>query len=137
MPMEGGDMRGRRWLVLMSCSFVMMFASSVARAAGGGSIDSGTIRFVGAIVEPTCSAVITSSDLNAVIGDVHTHQSLQRSCSEPATAGGAASAYRPYDVDVVHLSTSESDRVLNYFANYVRASRPGSADPVLVTQTYE
>ncbi|WP_333680234.1 hypothetical protein [Dyella sp.] len=44
---------------------------------------------------------------------------------------------RPYEVDVVHLSSSESDHVLNYFANYVRAAQPASADPVLVTQTYE
>jgi len=130
-------MRGRRWLVLVSCSAVMMFASSVARAGGGGMIDGGTIRFVGAVVEPTCSAVITPGDLNQAASSARAQHPSQRSCSDSTATGAAASNYRPYDVGVVHLSHSEPDQVLSYFANYVRASQPGLADPVLVTQTYE
>jgi hypothetical protein len=49
----------------------------------------------------------------------------------------ATNPSRIYAVTVARLSNSESDRVLAYFDNYVRAERPGSADPVLVTQTYE
>ncbi|GGA26471.1 hypothetical protein [Dyella nitratireducens] len=126
-------MRGARWLVLAGCSVAMVFASSAVRAGGGGTIEGGTITFVGSIVEPTCSAVTTTGDLNQVISTAQVHPSLQRSCSGTS----ATNASRPYEVDVVHLSSAESDHVLNYFANYVRAAQPASADPVLVTQTYE
>jgi type 1 fimbria pilin len=132
-------MRGQRLLVLAACSVAMMFASSVVKAGGGGTIDGGIIRFVGAVVEPTCSAVVVPEDVNQAVAAGRTHQSLQRSCSAPTTAGVATVTdnSRPYDVNVVHLSSSESDHVLNYFANYVRAAQPGTADPVLLTQTYE
>lgn len=132
-------MRGARWLVLVGCSVAMVFAAPVVRAGGGGTIEGGTITFVGAVVEPTCSVVGTAGDLNLVVSAAQTRPSLQRSCSNAATTAATASANvsRPYEVDVVRLSGSESDRVLNYFANYVRAAQPGSANPVLVTQTYE
>lgn len=132
-------MRGQRLLVLAACSVAMMFASSVAKAGGGGTIDGGTIRFVGAVVEPTCSVVTASGDVSLVLSAAQKHQSLQGNCSAPATAGAASvtDSSRPYDVDVVHLSGSEPDQVLKYFAKYVRAAQPGSADPVLLTQTYQ
>jgi type 1 fimbria pilin len=112
----------------------MAFGSSAVRAGG-----SGTITFVGAVVEPTCSVVASTDELNVVVSAAQLHPLLQRNCSEAAaaTATTNASVSRPYEVDVVHLSASEPDRVLNYFANYVRAAQSGSADPVLVTQTYE
>lgn len=130
-------MRAQRWIVLASCSVAMLFASSAVRAGGGGTVDSGTISFVGAVVEPTCSAVVTPDELNRIAGAAQTHSSTQRSCSAPSTEGAVTDAYRPYDVEVVHLSNAEPDHVLSYFANYVRAAQPGSADPVLMTQTYE
>lgn len=130
-------MRGPHWFVLASCSVAMMFASSAAKASGGGTIEGGTITFVGAVVEPTCSVAGMHDDVRLVVSAAQTHPSLQRSCSDPTTTGAVANASRPYDVDVVHLSGSESDRVLKYFANYVRAAQPSSADPVLLTQTYE
>jgi type 1 fimbria pilin len=112
----------------------MVFASPVATAGGGG-----TITFVGAVVEPTCSVAGTPGDLNQVVSAAQVHPALQRSCSESVatTAATASTNARPYEVNVVHLSETESDQVLKYFANYVRAAQPGSADPVLLTQTYE
>ena len=130
-------MRGLRWFVLASCSVAMVFASSAVRAGGGGTIEGGTITFVGAVVEPTCSVAVMPVDLNLVVSAAQIHPSLQRSCSDTTATSATANASRPYDVDVVRLSDSEPDRVLNYFANYVRAAQPSSANPVLVTQTYE
>lgn len=130
-------MRGARWLVLAACSAAMAFGSSAVRAGGSGTIEGGTITFVGSVVEPTCSAVTTIGDLSLVVSTAQMHPSLQRSCAGPAASAATANVSRPYEVNVVHLSGSESDRVLNYFATYVRAAQPASADPVLVTQTYE
>lgn len=130
-------MHGARWLVLVGCSVAMVFASPAVRAGGGGTIEGGTITFVGAVVEPTCSVLTASGDLNQVLGAAQAHPSVQRSCSTITATAAATNVSRPYEVDVVHLSGAEPDRVLNYFANYVRTAQPASADPVLVTQTYE
>jgi type 1 fimbria pilin len=130
-------MRGLRWFVLAGCSVAIVFASFAAKAGGGGTIEGGTITFVGVVVEPTCSAVVTPGDMDLIVNDAQGHPSLQRSCSGTMATGSVASAARPYAVDVVHLSTSESDQVLRYFASYVRAAQPISANPVLITQTYE
>jgi len=129
-------MRGMRLFVLASCSVAMMLVPFAARAGGGGTIEGGTITFVGAVVEPTCSVAATLADLDLVVGAAQAHPSMQRNCSDVAATSAATNA-RPYDVNVVHLSTSESDQVLRYFASYVRTAQPASADPVLVTQTYE
>jgi len=105
---------------------------SVARAGGGGTVDSGTIRFAGAVVEPTCSIASMQGVLN-----VASSTTVQQNCAgQAATTDATSSASRPYEVNVVHLSGSESDQVLRYFAGYVRAAQ-ASADPMLVTQTYE
>jgi len=130
-------MRAQRWIVLASCSVAMLFASSAVRAGGGGNVESGTISFVGAVVEQTCSAVAVPDEMDQFVSAAQAHPSIQRSCSAPSTTGVATDTYRPYDVAVVHLSRAEPDQVLRYFANYVRAARPGAADPVLLTQTYE
>jgi hypothetical protein len=127
-------MRGQRWFALVSCSVAMMVASTAVRAGGGGTVDSGTITFSGAVVEPTCSAV---AGIRGTVIAATQAQPFQASCSAPASTGDVTQEYRPYQVDVVHLSGAESDRVLSYFANYVRAAQPGSADPMLVTQTYD
>jgi len=132
-------MRGMRWLVLAGCSVAMVFASPVATAGGGATVGGGTITFVGAVVEPTCNVADVSGDLNLVASAALVHPALQRSCSGPVatTAATASTNARPYEVNVVHLSETEPDQVLKYFANYVRAAQPGSADPVLLTQTYD
>lgn len=128
-------MRGPRWLVLTGCLLISVFGASAAKAGGGGNIEGGTITFVGAIVEPTCSIAAEPEALGAATGTTGLHSSLQRVCSGPA--GVAVNAARIYDVGVEHLSSAEPDQVLRYFAGYVRAAQPGNADPVLVTQTYE
>jgi type 1 fimbria pilin len=130
-------MHGARWLVLVGCSVAMVFASPAVRAGGGGTIEGGTITFVGAVVEPTCSVLSAPGDMNQVLSAAQAHPSVQRSCSNATAAAAATNVSRPYELDVVHLSGAEPDRVLNYFANYVRTAQPASADPVLVTQTYE
>jgi hypothetical protein len=128
-------MRGPRWLVLLVCFSVSAFGPSAVKAGGGGNIEGGTITFVGAVVEPTCSIAAEPDALSAATSTAGLHVSLQRSCSGPA--GAEVDTSRIYDVGVEHLSGAESDQVLRYFASYVRAALPTSADPVLVTQTFE
>jgi hypothetical protein len=129
-------MRIRRLLVLASCFLVSVLGASAVKAGGAGTAASGTIAFVGALVEPTCATSAASDLLDAAIrpaaGSV---QSYRRRCSGPASA--PAHAARTYHASVAHLSRAEPDQVLRYFAGYVRAARPGGADPVLLTQTYE
>jgi hypothetical protein len=132
--MEGSSMRSPRSLVLVSCFLVSVLGASAAKAGGGGTVDGGTIRFSGAVVEPTCS-IATQSIPGLTAGTVQVRQSLQQSCGGSATAGATASTSPTYQVDVVHLSGTEPDQVLRYFAGYVRAAQ-ASADPELVTQTY-
>lgn len=128
-------MRGARWLVLASCSIAMMFASSAVRAGGGGTVEGGTITFVGALVAPTCN-ISTAQDLvNAAAGAAGTLQSRQRACTGTLTA--SVNASQIYSTSIAHLSNSESDQVLRYFASYVRAAQSSGADPILVTHTYE
>lgn len=135
-PVEGSAMRNRQWLIWVGCFLVSALGMSTAKAGGGGTVDSGTIRFAGAVVEPTCSVAAMQSVVNLAASTAQMHQSLQQNCSEPATTGATTSSSRPYEVYVAHLSGSEPDQVLRYFAGYVRASQ-ATADPVLVTQTYE
>lgn len=130
-------MRVPQLLVLVGCFLVSILGASAARAGGGGTVESGTITFVGAILEPTCSGMTASDALDLAASAARMHQPLQRNCSDPSSSSAAADASRPYVVDVAPLSGSEPDQVLRYFANYVRAEQPGSANPVLVTQTYE
>jgi type 1 fimbria pilin len=133
--MEGSSMRVPRSLVLVSCFLLSVLGASTAQAGGGGTIEGGTIRFVGAIVEPTCNLTAV---MDAQAGGASPiHSSLQQNCSDTSSASTAANASRPYSVDVTPISVSETDQVLVYFANYVRAANPGSANPVLVTQTYD
>ncbi|MEW9571970.1 hypothetical protein ABQJ54_09405 [Rhodanobacter sp. Si-c] len=135
---EGSVMRVPQWLVWVGCFLVSLLASPVARAGGSGTIEGGTITFVGAIVAPTCSIAFMPGALNPATGADRKHRPLQQNCPVPTTAGTATTVSRPYSVSVVRLSTAEPDRVLRYFAGYVLAAQPsGSAGPVLVTQTYE
>lgn len=131
-------MRGPRWFVLVGCFLVSVLGTSAAKAGGGGTIEGGSITFIGAVVEPTCSIAVEPEALNAAISAIGSHSSLQRNCYRSVgTAASVPDASRIYNVDVEHLSGSESDRVLNYFASYVRAAQPGSADPVLLTESFE
>jgi hypothetical protein len=134
VSMEGGTMCGSRWLFLVGCLVVSVAGTSAATAGGSGTLGSGTITFVGALVEPTCS-VSTAADVEGAFGHAGEPQLRRRSCS--ATGSATADASRTYSSSVVHLSDSEPDQVLRYFAGYVRAGQAVGADPVLVTQTYD
>jgi hypothetical protein len=125
-------MRSKQWLIWVGCFLVSALGTSAARAGGGGTVDTGTIRFSGAVVEPTCSVASMQGVINLA-----TSTTLQQNCADPAaTSDATTSASRPYQVNIVHLSGSEPDQVLRYFAGYVRAAQ-ATADPMLVTQTYE
>jgi hypothetical protein len=129
-------MRGPRWVLLIGCFVVSAFGASAVKAGGGGTIEGGTITFVGSLVEPTCN-ISNAPDLpSPVASAAGTRQSYRRSCSG-STAQAPVNASRTYTTSVVNLSGSESDQVLRYFASYVRAAQPSNANPVLVTQTYE
>jgi hypothetical protein len=128
-------MRGPRWLVLIGCVFVATLGSSAAKAGGAGTVESGTVTFVGAIVAPTCNVATNLNVLRAAANETTARQSSVQSCLGAGEV--ATNPSRIYAVTVSRLSNSESDRVLQYFANYVRTEQPGSADPVLVTQAYE
>jgi hypothetical protein len=102
-------------------------------AAASGSIDpsaGGRITFIGAIVEPTCGPsterIATWMAVPSEPGRPHLD-----ACSK---SGATAIPSQTYTITVVHLSNTETNRVLKYFSDYVSASR---ADPILITQSYE
>lgn len=128
-------MCGRKWVLLIGCFVVSVFGASAVKAGGGGTIEGGTITFVGMLVEPTCNISTASDLLSPVASAAGMRQSYRRSCS--GTAQAPVNASRTYSTSVVHLSSAESDQVLRYFAGYVRSAQSSTADPVLVTQTYE
>jgi hypothetical protein len=133
--MEGGTMRGSQWLFLTGSVVISVLGASAAYAGGGGTIEGGTITFVGTLVEPTCGFAVTADLFNAQGRAGGTEQPNRRSCS--GTASTPANASRTYSSSVVHLSNAEPDQVLRYFAGYVRAAQASAADPVLLTQTYD
>jgi hypothetical protein len=124
-------MTGSRCVVWVSGLCAALLNISIAQAAGSGSLGSGTISFVGAVVAPTC--MITTSP--NTLGEAVAIQSRRQIC--PGPGGDAANAARIYTASVVRLSSAESDPVLKYFDHYVKASGLDAKDPVLVTQTYE
>jgi hypothetical protein len=107
-------------LVVAWCFGAMTFIPAAASAAEG------QINFSGAIVEPTC-AIPTAQ--------IATRPGTQRVAC--IGSGNIAAASRGYALTSVRLTSSVSDRVLKYFDTYVKASQPGTADPVLLTQVYE
>lgn len=132
-------MRGPRWLVLSGCFLVMVAGSSTVKAASveksAGKAVGGTISFVGALVEPTCNISAVPDLVGTDTRAASTQQLYRRTCS--GTTPTPVNASQVYSTSVVHLSGSESDQVLRYFAGYVRAGQSSGADPVLVTQTYD
>lgn len=124
--------RGPQRFAWVGCLLIATLVAPGARAGSGG-----TITFVGAIVESTCSVATMPNDLIPEAGAGRKHQSFRQGCPSPAGAGATTTALRPHSVRVVPLSTSEHDRVLKYFVDYVRADHPGSAGPMVVIQTYQ
>jgi type 1 fimbria pilin len=108
--------------VVASCLGAVAFAPTLAFA------QQGHIGFSGSIVEPTCASSATDATLTN-IGNVPRHMTCAR-------AGSAAPA-RDYALSVTHLGDNPADRVLRYFATYVRATSSGTAVPVLLMKVYE
>ncbi|HEV2680956.1 MAG TPA: hypothetical protein VGV14_10690 [Rhodanobacter sp.] len=103
----------------------MGFIPSLVSAAEG------RIVFTGAIVESTCSIANVEITAAAFAPRIDTHRLI---CAARSHAADAAPRYSLTDIP---LSSSESDQLLKYFDAYVKALRPGAADPTLFTQTYE
>ena len=110
-------------------------AGSESAAAGG------RISFVGAIVEPTCSASTVS--IGSIVGMPTSDTAVRRrfACGNP---GITSDSGRFYSLAVANLDavTINHDRMLEYFADYMKAAGNSEktakrAVPVLITQTYE
>jgi len=128
-------MRGMRLFVLAGC-FVGMALGTSAAKAGGEAIGGGTIAFVGAVVESTCD-VNAENTVGLVTNAAAQVSPRHYACAAAGADASLAVAPQRYEVSVIQLSDATSDRVLKYFNDYVRASQGSTANPVLVTQTYE
>lgn len=110
------------FLLVASCLGAAMLAPVLAFAGEG------RISFSGRIVEPTCE---TSE---AAI----THFGIGRLPHRMACGlAGSAAPSRGYVLSVTRLGSDAPDRVLRYFATYVRAADPSDAHPVLLTKVYD
>ncbi len=107
-----------RRIMVVAGMLALAMAASLAHADGG------TLRFSGAIVEPTCQVGAGR------VGEAQELGARYYRCTEQAdaTPGQAAQAYM---LSVTVVSASSSDRLIGYFAGYA------SGAPKLVTQTYE
>lgn len=132
-------MRGPRWFVMGGCFLVMCFGSSMARAGSGETKWTGTITFSGAVVEPTCSLSPADIDLAASIHEGHRPEPERFGCKITGQAQQTTSSSRLYSLRVVALDapTINHDRVLEYFANYVKAQDSSGAPAKLVVQTFQ
>jgi hypothetical protein len=114
--------------VLAGCLCAMVFGASTANAT------SGRIVFSGTIVEPTCGAFAGHMTSIALSGAPAAAQRVV--CA--GTGGVTAAAPPAYVMTVARLSSDTSDRLINYFSNYLQASGIAAADAArLITQTYE
>lgn len=118
---------------LFSCTLVgyvlaMSFIAQSARAADG------RVMFSGAIVESTCQVDPLNPDI-ARQPAAEAGASARVAC---AGASGATSAMpQAYTLTVAQLSTETPDRLLRYFADYVKAGSTDMAAAHMVTQTYD
>lgn len=109
---------------LAGCALALSLVALNARAAGG------RIAFSGAVVTPTCG-VVPASGIQT--GGTSGPQ-FGVDCAGSAPAGTAKPVYV---VTVSKLTATEPDRVLEYFSDYVAASRATAQRPMLVTQVYD
>jgi len=116
------------WMSVAIVGMLCIPRMGVANESTGAA--SGRITFTGAIVEPTCSAS-TERIATWVAATSEWDQPHLDIC---AKLGEAAITSQVYTVTATHISSGETDPVLSYFSNYVKAVR---AAPVLITQVYE
>jgi len=115
----------KRILMVMGGVLALAAGSNLARAGGG------TIRFSGAVVEPTCSVAATDA---APVTDAGTALAGQdhMSCGRtPADSG------RSYTRNVLELNAQAvaTNRLLSYYAGY--ADGAGDGRVKLVVRTYD
>jgi hypothetical protein len=106
--------------VAAACLVAMTFAPTLALA------QQARISFSGRIVEPTCS---TSDAAVTNIDKLPRHMTCDHA--------GSSTPSRGYALSVTRLDGNPEDRVLSYFATYVRASNTGPVAPVLLTKVYD
>lgn len=109
--------------LVASCFGVMAFLPQAVRA------EEQRITFSGAIVEPTCA---TSGPIE--IADATTFATRYMACLD---GRGRATASPGYALSIVRLTSAVPDRMLQYFVAYVKAARPDTTNPVLLTKVYE
>jgi hypothetical protein len=113
------------------------FAVALALGAPSAYAEGGTITFSGAVVTPTCAA-----DSGRVIalssGQRNVASSQQRfGCGGSSDASPTSTQSYELSVEPLEASALSSDRLISYFANYVRASAQEDIHMQLVTQAYE
>jgi hypothetical protein len=127
----------------LSCSLLvgvaligMLCMPRVAAASGSIDASGGRITFSGAIVEPTCSVSTAAIDAVASLRASRDATQSRFGCS---TAQRTVDSGRHYSLAVASLdvATINHDRVLEYFAGYVKAAGNSDAEAKLVTQTFE
>lgn len=113
-------------MIIRPRCFVLIALGSMALAPGLALAGQGRISFSGRIVEPTCP---TSDAAITNIDKLPRHMTCDHA--------GSATPSRGYALSVTRLDGNPEDRVLSYFAAYVRASNPGAGAPVLLTKVYD
>lgn len=111
------------------CLCIFTITPSAVRAAGG------RIAFSGAVVVPSCNVATAESAKAEVTASGTQVEATRLGCAESGNATRTSS--QVYARVVERLSSAVPDRVLKYFDAYVKASRVGAEDPVLLIQTYE
>lgn len=113
---------------LVGCVLAMSFIAQSAKAADG------RVIFSGAIVEPTCRVDQLNPDIMRQLA-AEARASARVAC---AGASGATSGMpQAYTLTVARFSTETQDRLLRYFASYVKAGSTDMAAAHMVTQTYD
>lgn len=122
------------WLWVGVTVVGMLGIPRIAAASGSLIASGGRITFTGAIVEPTCAASI-----GAVASVLASHGATPHRFGCNMAVRPTANSNQFYSLTVVNLdaATINHDRVLEYFAGYVKAAGNSGAEAKLVTQTFE
>ncbi|OZB62071.1 MAG: hypothetical protein B7X45_00975 [Lysobacterales bacterium 15-68-25] len=116
----------KRILMLVVAALALAAGSNPACAGGG------TIRFSGAVVEPTC-AVVAADGLPAGFPAVPPGMQWQ-TCGRTASDPGRTYARDVRQLDAVAVA---GDPLLSYYARYAGAGTPGDPSVRLVVRTYQ
>ncbi|GAB2553326.1 hypothetical protein [Rhodanobacter koreensis] len=124
------------WLCVGVATVVgMLCIPRIAAASGSMGASGGRITFEGTIVEATCAASAASIGADALMPSSSIATPHRFACNSARTS---ADSGRFYSLTVVNLdaATINHDRVLDYFAGYMKAAG-NEATARLVTQTFE